>query len=66
MIGEISARVGVVLAPGSVERVELPGVVAGLESAILKAGGGEVGRRLVVSVLLICGLTVLLLCVLWM
>ncbi|MEI2834984.1 MAG: hypothetical protein V9G25_09450 [Acidimicrobiia bacterium] len=47
LIGGVSARVGVVLAAGSVERVEFPGVVAGLESAISEAGGGEVGRRLV-------------------
>ena len=43
LLGEVAARVAAVLAPGSVQRVELPGVVAALEQAVAAAGGGEAG-----------------------
>lgn len=44
LIREVTARVGVVLAPGSPERVEQPNAVAALETAVRAAGGGETGR----------------------
>lgn len=47
LIGEVAARVAAVLAPGSVQRVELPGAVAALEQAVATAGGGETGRATV-------------------
>jgi hypothetical protein len=47
LIDEVNARVKVVLAPGSPERVERPGVVSALERAVGAAGGGETGRAAV-------------------
>ena len=44
LIAEVSARLGVVLAPASSERVEHANAVAELERAIKAAGGGEAGR----------------------
>ena len=49
LIGEVSARIGVVLGSGSAERVEQSGVVAALEQAVAGAGGGDVGRAAVVD-----------------
>ncbi len=49
LIREVSARVAVVLAPASSERVEQPDVVAALEKAIDTAGGGDIGRVAVVD-----------------
>ncbi len=49
LLRDVSARLVGVLAPGSPERVEAPGVVASLEAAIAAAGGGEVGRAAVVD-----------------
>ena len=40
LIREVSARIAVVLAPGSPERVEQPNTVAALEKAVGAAGGG--------------------------
>ena len=47
LIREVTARVGVVLAPGSPERVEQPKAVTDLEAAVNAAGGGERGRAAV-------------------
>jgi len=47
LIREITARIAVVLAPASAERVEQPQAVAGLEKAIGAAGGGDDGRAAV-------------------
>ena len=47
LIDEVTARVKVVLAPASPERVEQPRVVAALEKAVSAAGGGETGRAAV-------------------
>jgi hypothetical protein len=47
LIAEVSARLAVVLAPGSSERVENPNAVTDLERAIRVAGGGEGGRAAV-------------------
>jgi hypothetical protein len=47
LIREVTARVAVVLAPGSPERVEQLKAVAALESAVSAAGGGEKGRAVV-------------------
>ena len=47
LIAEVSARLGVVLAPGSSERVEHANAVTELERAIKAAGGGEAGRAAV-------------------
>lgn len=47
LIDEVTARVKVVLAPASPERVEQPRVVAALEKAVSAAGGGEAGRAAV-------------------
>ena len=47
LIAEVSARLGVVLAPGSSDRVEHADAVAELERAIKAAGGGEAGRAAV-------------------
>jgi len=47
LIDEVNARVKVVLAPASPERVEQPRVVAALEKAVSAAGGGETGRAAV-------------------
>ncbi len=41
---EVTARIAVVLAPASPQRVEQPKAVAALENAIAAAGGGEKGR----------------------
>jgi hypothetical protein len=47
LIREVTARVAVVLAPGSPERVEQPKAIAALESAVSAADGGEKGRAAV-------------------
>lgn len=44
LIREVTARIAVVLAPASPQRVEQPKAVAALEKAITTAGGGEKGR----------------------
>jgi hypothetical protein len=44
LIREVAARIAVVLAPASPQRVEQPKAVAALENAITAAGGGEKGR----------------------
>ena len=44
LIGEVNARIVVVLAPASSERVELPKLVDALEKAVNAAGGGDKGR----------------------
>src|SRR5665647_3559638 len=44
LIREVTARIAVVLAPASPERVEQPNAVAALEKAVKVAGGGEAGR----------------------
>jgi len=49
LIREVSARIAVVLAPASSERVEQPNVIAALEKAIDTAGGGDIGRIAVVD-----------------
>lgn len=47
LIREVTARIAVVLAPASPERVEQPKAVAALEQAINAAGGGDKGRAAV-------------------
>ncbi|GAA1031875.1 BREX-1 system adenine-specific DNA-methyltransferase PglX [Virgisporangium ochraceum] len=47
LIREVSARVAVVLAPASPERVERPVAVEALEKAVHAAGGGDQGRSVV-------------------
>jgi hypothetical protein len=47
LIREVAARVAVVLAPASSERVEQPLAVGALEKAIAAGGGGEKGRSAV-------------------
>lgn len=47
LIGEVTARIAVVLSPASPERVEQPKVVAALEIALKAAGGGDKGRSAV-------------------
>lgn len=47
LIGEITARIAVVLAPGSSARVERSNVVTALEKAVASAGSGELGRAAV-------------------
>jgi hypothetical protein len=47
LIDEVTARVKVVLAPASPERVEQPRVVSALEKAVSAAGSGETGRAAV-------------------
>lgn len=47
LIREVTARIAIVLAPGSPERVEQPKVVAALENAVRASGGGENGRSAV-------------------
>jgi len=47
LIREVTARITVVLAPASPERVEQPKTVAALEKAVNAAGGGEEGRSAV-------------------
>ncbi|MDZ5446078.1 BREX-1 system adenine-specific DNA-methyltransferase PglX [Micromonospora sp. 4G57] len=44
LIREVAARIAVVLAPASPERVELPNAVAALEKAVKASGGGDAGR----------------------
>lgn len=44
---EVTARIAVVLAPASPERVEQPKAVAALDQAVNAAGGGEKGRAAV-------------------
>ena len=44
LINEVTARIAVVLAPGSSERVEQGGAIDSLEKAIDTAGGGSTGR----------------------
>ena len=44
LIREVAARIAVVLAPASPERVEQPSAVAALEKAIRVEGGGDTGR----------------------
>jgi len=47
LIREVTARVAVVLAPASPERVEQPKAVDALEKAVRAAGGGDTGRAVV-------------------
>jgi hypothetical protein len=47
LIREVTARVAVVLAPASPERVEQPKAVDALEKAVSAAGGGDKGRAIV-------------------
>ncbi len=44
LIREVTARIAVVLAPASPQRVEQPKAIAALENAIAAAGGGDKGR----------------------
>ncbi|SHI29548.1 Methyltransferase domain-containing protein [Tessaracoccus bendigoensis DSM 12906] len=47
LIREVGARIAVVLAPASPERVEQPRSVEALEKAVMVGGGGDVGRAAV-------------------
>ncbi len=47
LIREVTARIAVVLAPASVERVEQPRSVDALEKAVAAGGGGDKGRAAV-------------------
>jgi Eco57I restriction-modification methylase len=47
LIREVAARIAVVLAPASPERVEQPSAIAALEKAVRAAGGGDAGRAAV-------------------
>jgi hypothetical protein len=47
LIREVSARIAVVLAPTSAQRVERPKAVSALEEAVVAAGGGDKGRAAV-------------------
>lgn len=47
LIREVTARIAVVLAPGSPERVEQPKAVEALEKAVAAAGGSENGKAAV-------------------
>ena len=47
LIREVTARIAVVLAPASPERIEQPKAVDTLEKAVNAAGGGEKGRAAV-------------------
>ncbi|SBT52803.1 BREX-1 system adenine-specific DNA-methyltransferase PglX [Micromonospora auratinigra] len=47
LIREVTARIAVVLAPASPERVEQPKVVEALEKAVNAAGGGDKGKAAV-------------------
>jgi hypothetical protein len=47
LIREVTARIAVVLAPASPERVEQPRVAEALEKAVNSAGGGDKGRAAV-------------------
>ena len=49
LIGEVSARLAVVLSPGSSERVEQANAVAALETAVSSGGGGDRGRAAVID-----------------
>ena len=49
LIREVAARVAVVLAPASPERVEEPKAVDALEKAVNAAGGGDKGRAAVAN-----------------
>src|SRR6202035_3696316 len=44
LIRELTARIAVVLAPASLERVEQPKAVEALEKAVTVAGGGNKGK----------------------
>lgn len=44
LIREVTARIAVVLAPASPERVERPNAVKALEEAVTAAGGGDKGK----------------------
>jgi hypothetical protein len=47
LIREVTARVAVVLGPGSPDRIEQPGAIAALEKAVKTVGGGDKGREAV-------------------
>lgn len=47
LIREVTARIAVVLAPASPERVEQPKAVEALEKAVTTAGGGDKGKAAV-------------------
>src|SRR5690348_5855033 len=47
LIREVTARIAVVLAPASPERIEQPKAVDSLQKAVDAAGGGEKGRAAV-------------------
>jgi hypothetical protein len=47
LISEVTARITVVLAPGSPDRIEQATAIAVLDKAIIAAGGGESGRAAV-------------------
>src|SRR5258708_10759496 len=47
LIREVAARIAVVLAPASPERVEQPSAVTALEKAVRAAGGGDAGKAAV-------------------
>ncbi|MEV1130554.1 BREX-1 system adenine-specific DNA-methyltransferase PglX [Agromyces sp. NPDC049794] len=47
LIREVTARIAVVLAPASAERVEQPTAVEALEKAVSAAGGGDKGKTVV-------------------
>ena len=47
LVRELTARIAVVLAPASPERIEQPKAVAALDAAISAAGGSEKGRSVV-------------------
>lgn len=47
LIREVTARIAVVLAPASPERVEQPNAVQALEKAVTAAGGGDKGKNAV-------------------
>jgi hypothetical protein len=47
LIREVAARIAVVLAPASPERVEQPSAIAALEKAVRAAGSGDAGRAAV-------------------
>lgn len=47
LIREVTARIAVVLAPASLERVEKPRVVEALEKTVSRAGGGDKGKAAV-------------------
>jgi hypothetical protein len=47
LIREVTARIAIVLAPASPERVEQRGAVEALEKAVTAAGGGDKGKAAV-------------------